>query len=279
MPVSTKNPKNLSEEKISPFLKWAGGKRWLMYDHPHLFPSKFNRYIEPFLGGGAIFFDLAPENAILSDLNQELIQTYEALKSSWEKVENILWQHHNKHDKEYYYKIRSSNPTSLHGKAAKFIYLNRTCWNGLYRVNLKGEFNVPIGTKKNVILENDNFKNVSSILKNVQLLAYDFEDVIGLSKKGDFVFIDPPYTVKHNYNNFIKYNEKLFSWKDQVRLKKAVESAVKRGAKVLVLNANHESVRELYKNFGSQTTISRKSVLAADPQKRGIFEELAIRAW
>jgi len=135
-----------------PFLKWAGGKRWLVDKHFDLLNVEFDRFIEPFLGSGAVFFRLAPEKAILCDKNSQLIDTYRAIQEDWQQVEKYIKSHHTNHNKEYYYHIRSKNFTTLVEKAAQFIYLNRTCWNGLYRVNLKGQFNVPIGTKKNVVL-------------------------------------------------------------------------------------------------------------------------------
>ncbi len=131
-----------------PFLKWAGGKRWLTKTNLNLFPISYNRYIEPFLGSGAVFFNLHPKESVVSDINADLINTYLAIRTDWEKVCDKLKKHEKRHSQEYYYEMRGSNPYSISGRAAKFIYLNRTCWNGLYRVNLKGIFNVPIGTKK-----------------------------------------------------------------------------------------------------------------------------------
>lgn len=261
---------------ILPFLKWAGGKRWLSSSRPNIFPKKYNRYIEPFLGSGAIFFKLQPEKAILSDTNHELILTYQAIKGDWEKVESFLKKHHNKHSPEYYYKIRGSKPTSIHGKAAKFIYLNRTCWNGLYRVNLNGKFNVPIGTKKNVIYDTDDFKNTSILLRNTDIIVADFERIVDLSQDGDLLFIDPPYTVKHNHNNFIKYNEKLFSWDDQIRLRDSMLRARERNVSIVATNANHPCLKKLYQRFEYQE-VSRKSLIAASALKRGSTKELLIR--
>lgn len=267
--------KTSSTETIIPFLKWAGGKRWLTHLQQDIFPEDFERYIEPFLGSGAIYFYLSPQKAVLSDLNQELIDTYNAIKYDWQLVKRYLTAHHNKHDADYYYQVRSSQPTSLNGRAARMLYLNRTCWNGLYRVNLKGEFNVPIGTKTSAILSSDNFKGTSKLLKKASIICSDFEETIDKAKKGDFIFIDPPYTVKHNLNGFIKYNEKLFAWSDQVRLKESVDRAVKRGATALVLNAAHDSIRELYSDY-NQEELSRSNVLSGKPEYRGTYDELAI---
>lgn len=265
--------------KITPFLKWAGGKRWLASACPHLFPTSYNRYIEPFLGSAAIFFNICPSSSILSDSNQDLIDTYTALRDDWKKVEKFLFEHHRNHTSSYYYEIREKKYKSIYKNAAKFIYLNRTCWNGLYRVNLQGKFNVPIGTKTDVILNSDNFELISKILSNSEIICSDFEKIINRSQKDDFVFVDPPYTVKHNYNNFVKYNEKLFSWDDQIRLRNSVVRAVNRGAKILVTNANHSSVRELYNDFDRKMILQRSNVLAANPKNRGIYEEMAIISW
>jgi DNA adenine methylase len=261
---------------VIPFLKWAGGKRWLVSSYPELFPKSFNRYIEPFLGSGAVFFHIQPRKALLADSNAELIETYQAIKSDWRRVERELKKHHELHCKSYYYKIRDNKYRSPFSRAAKLIYLNRTCWNGLYRVNLKGEFNVPIGTKKDVIYAADDFKKISQLLQNVRLLHGDFEQIIDQATKGDFVFVDPPYTVQHNSNNFIKYNENLFHWQDQIRLRDCVYRAKGRGAQVIVTNACHKSVKRLYEDIGVLVRVKRHSVLAADASKRKICDELLI---
>lgn len=263
------------EPKLLPFLKWAGGKRWLTSSQNDIFPSDFNTYIEPFLGSAAIYFHLAPKKALLSDLNQELIETYTAIKHDWKLVKRYLTKHHNSHSKDYYYKVRAAKPTLSNSKAARMIYLNRTCWNGLYRVNLQGRFNVPIGTKTNALLDTDDFEQTSKLLKGAKLSCCDFEETINKAESGDFVFVDPPYTVKHNYNGFIKYNQTLFAWQDQERLKLAVDRAVHRGAKVLVLNAAHDSIRELYSEY-SQQKLTRKNVLSGKSEYRGKYEELAV---
>lgn len=264
-------------EIIVPFLKWAGGKRWLISSYPDFLAHPFNRYIEPFLGSGAVFFHLTPKKSILADRNKELIETYQAIKDDWERVGQELKKHHKNHSKKYYYSIRDSKPRNLCVRAARFIYLNRTCWNGLYRVNLKGKFNVPIGTKQRVILDTDNFEAVSRLLKNSDLISGDFEEIMELAGKNDLVFADPPYTIKHNLNGFIKYNEKLFSWDDQKRLRDAVVRARARGATIIISNANHPSVRELYKGIGTQKVLTRSSVLAADSGNRGKYQELVIK--
>ncbi len=183
-----------------PFLKWAGGKRWFVRNHLQIAPSQFNHYFEPFLGGASMYFALRPRTATLSDFNANLINCYIQIREAPKVVHTFLVDHHFKHCKDYYYQIRASRFEDPIERAAQFIYLNRTCWNALYRVNLKGEFNVPIGTKTNVLLDTDNFDNISNILNNAQILSCDFEETINKASNNDFIFVDPPYTVKHNNN-------------------------------------------------------------------------------
>jgi DNA adenine methylase len=264
---------------VIPFLKWAGGKRWFTERHLDLLPENYERYIEPFLGSGAVFFSEKPTSAVLSDLNPDLIATYRAVRDNPTEIQALLQLHHNSHDKIYYYKVRGEKPKDELALAAWFLYLNRTCFNGLYRVNLKNEFNVPIGTKTQVVLPTDNFDLISKRLSNVELACVDFEETIDQAGSGDFVFVDPPYTVKHNLNGFIKYNQKIFSWEDQVRLRDAIVRAVNRGAKVMITNANHQSVRELYQDIGEQKALARSSVLAASANFRANVDELMVRTW
>ena len=252
-----------------PFLKWAGGKRWLAKSDQLPVPASYDRYIEPFLGGGAIFFHLAPACAILSDVNAELIHLYTVLRDSPRELMKMMQHHHGKHSSGHYYDVRSRVPKCGLEKAARTMYLNRTCWNGLYRVNLKGAFNVPIGTKSTVVFDNEDFDQISHQLKHAELVCCDFEPTIAQASKGDFVFVDPPYTVRHNLNGFIKYNETLFRWEDQIRLRDAVGSALNRGAAVVVTNADHESVRELYAELWEYRSVTRASVLASESGRRG----------
>ncbi|SMP62849.1 DNA adenine methylase [Desulfonatronum zhilinae] len=259
-----------------PFLKWAGGKRWFVTNHSDLFPQNFNRYIEPFLGSGAVFFHLQPHNAFLGDSNKDLIDTYRAIRREWKLVYRYLRAHHTKHSKEYYYQIRTSRPISPARKAARFIYLNRTCWNGLYRVNLSGVFNVPIGTKSTVVFSDDNFQQVSDLLCNATLYNCDFEKLIDFAEENDLVFVDPPYTVRHNHNAFIKYNEKLFSWADQERLFASLSRAKQRGVQIIATNAYHQCVRDLYDKSFSTIAVKRNSSISSKIATRRKFNELVI---
>ncbi len=263
---------------ISPFLKWAGGKRWFAQEHRDLFGIERNRYIEPFLGSGAVFFKVDPSQAILSDINKDLILTYIALRSHPREIERALKKHHRNHSKDYYYTIRSSSPKTDIQRASRFIYLNRTCWNGLYRVNLNGEFNVPIGTKTTVVLPTDDFLGVSQMLQKADIRCCDFEATIDDAEENDLLFIDPPYTILHNTNGFVKYNEAIFSWNDQLRLRDSIRRAIARGAKVILTNANHHSIKNLYEGIGQHRVVSRPSLISGTCRGRGIYEELVIQS-
>lgn len=268
---------DLNITSLQPFLKWAGGKRWFVRNHFDLIPTKYNRYIEPFLGGGAVFFSLMPEEALLGDINPDVVAVYEGLKTNWKFIQRSLQYHQRMHSDEYYYKVRDKKPKKLLQQASRMLYLNRTCFNGIYRVNLNGEFNVPRGSKNDVILESDDFEAVAKSLKNTIIRLSDFETLIDEATDGDLVFVDPPYTVRHNLNGFVKYNEKLFSWSDQERLASALKRAVGRGAQIVSTNANHHSIRDLYENSGFYlSTVSRFSSISASALNRKQFEELII---
>jgi DNA adenine methylase len=261
---------------MKPFLKWAGGKRWLARRLRPRNEIQFERYVEPFVGSGAVFFHLEPQSAVLSDVNRNLIETYKAIQEKWTAVWEILEHHHTLHSLSYYYEIRDRYFLASAERAAQFIYLNRTCWNGLYRENQQGRFNVPKGTKSTVIFPDDNFEQVSRILAVADLTSGDFEEVIDRTCDGDLVFIDPPYTVKHNNNGFVKYNERIFSWDDQVRLSLAVRRAGARRVRIVMTNAHHESVAQLYATFAEIVPLWRQSVLSGLTAYRGGTQESLI---
>lgn len=223
-----------------------------------------------------MYFHIQPKHALIGDINTKLIDTYLAIKDNWSLVYRYLREHHNNHSVNYYYSIRSKTMRSIYSQAAQFIYLNRTCWNGLYRVNLSGNFNVPIGTKHDVIYDDDCFSCISDLLKNAIIYRSDFEELIDLSERDDFLFIDPPYTVKHNNNGFIKYNEKLFSWGDQERLYYALVRARQRGAHILATNAYHRCLTSLYRDKFDLLKTSRRSAISSKVSRRANFEELII---
>ena len=247
-------------------LKWAGGKSWLVKNHSEIFHNneilEFKNYIEPFLGGGATFFHLKPSDGHISDSNEELINFYRVIKDFPEQIEAMISEHHRLHSRDHYYFVRNSKLYNDVDRAARFLYLNRTCWNGLYRVNRQGIFNVPIGTKTKVALKSDNFREASQILKKVSLSCEDFETVIDRAKQNDFIFADPPYTVKHNLNGFVNYNETLFSWNDQERLKNALIRASMRGCYIFLTNADHSSIHDLYATHANYEKIKRSSIIS-----------------
>jgi DNA adenine methylase len=262
---------------IEPFLKWPGGKRWLVSQHANFLPVRYERYIEPFLGGGAVFFRVAPSSSILSDANVELINAYRCIRRDPLGLDQVLAKFQRKHSDEFYYRMRATKPTEPMARAARFVYLNRTCFNGMYRVNREGQFNVPIGTKQAISYPPGYLEQVARHLRGANLRAMDFEETLDLAKEGDFVFVDPPYTVMHNNNGFIKYNAKLFSWNDQMRLASAVKRAARRGASILLSNADHSDVRTLYDGFGEHHQIGRSSVLSGMAEGRRSTTELLIR--
>jgi DNA adenine methylase len=261
---------------MNPFLKWAGGKRWLTGSQDFTLPQFTGRYFEPFLGSGAVFFSSSPRSAVLSDVNERLIETYIAVRDEPTELLQLLAEMHHEHSKEFYYGVRSQKYHSGVERAAQFIYLNRTCWNGLYRENLKGEFNVPIGTKSDVIGVQQDLVCASKLLHNAELVCIDFEIVVDSAQEGDLIFADPPYTVAHNNNGFVKYNERIFSWSDQIRLRDCLQRARDRGVKIALTNADHESIRDLYRGWSGQSTLQRSSVLAAESSRRGKTTELLI---
>ncbi|MDB5201349.1 MAG: hypothetical protein JWQ27_758 [Ferruginibacter sp.] len=266
-----------TEALVLPFLKWPGGKRWFVKKYSDLLPLDYNTYLEPFLGSGAVFFHLKPTRAILSDLNPDVIAAYSSIKTDFKFIKRSLQYHQRKHNEDYYYQVRKKKTISECQQGSKMLYLNRTCFNGIYRVNQNGEFNVPIGSKEKVLLDTDDFESISKLLQSAQIFKSDFEFVIDKAKSGDFVFADPPYTVRHNLNGFIKYNEQLFSWADQERLASSLLRAKNRGAKIVLTNANHSSIKELYEGFGFHLrVVSRYSSIAASGADRKQFEELVI---
>ena len=266
----------MTNKPLKPFLKWAGGKRWLFESQQFALPQVKGKYFEPFLGGGAVFFQTQPNNAILSDSNSRLIELYTVIRDELKKFESSFKDHAHAHSKAYYYELRAKKLKKPATRAAQFLYLNRTCWNGLYRENLDGQFNVPIGTKQTVIFDSDDFPAWSKALSNCRIKCQDFEDAIEEAKRDDFIFVDPPYTVRHNENGFVKYNQNIFSWEDQIRLRDALKRAVDRGVSFAMTNADHKSIRELYDGLGTVKKLVRYSVIAGQSDFRTPSTELLI---
>lgn len=267
-------------DKVHPFLKWPGGKRWLISRYQQTFPNDYNIYIEPFLGGGSVFFHLAPEQAIIADINAELINTYRMMARNPAPLRAALELHQENHNAEYYYEMRNNNLNNTVEKAARFLYLNRTCFNGMYRVNRLGQFNVPIGTKQYFIDDVNLFEEYAQILNNAHIRKQDFVDTIRSAHDGDLVFADPPYTIAHSQNSFIKYNENLFSWKDQKRLLNALIRARDRGATVIATNAFYPELRQMYENSQFYTQeLRRYSSISGITDGRGRQSELLISSF
>lgn len=267
---------HVDESAVPPPIRWAGGKRWLVGRYPDLFVPKSGRLIEPFAGSAAVFFSTMPRRALLSDMNEELIDVYRAIKFDHQAVIQALRAHSDKHDKDYYYQIRSKKETDRIKSAARMLYLNRTCFNALYRVNRKGKFNVPIGSKNNAFRSDDDFSGVARLLNRVKLIHGDFEKAVNLAEPGDLVYVDPPYTVRHNLNGFIKYNERIFTFEDQIRLRRVLDVAVSVGADVIVSNADHESIRDLYADFGLICSVNRASSISGSSLARGLTSEIVV---
>jgi DNA adenine methylase len=263
--------------RARPFLKWAGGKQWLVPLADALLPPNFKgRYYEPFLGGGAIYFALLPKRACLTDANQELIDAYQALADSPEAVITSLRPLQNTH--ATYMHMRSRQPRLPHTAAARLIYLNKTAFNGLYRVSRNGDFNVPFGSFQNPGICNEaRLRSVAEALsmRHVSLRAAAFGDALTRTRRGDLVYLDPPYITGHTNNGFAKYNSRLFSWDDQKDLARLARRMVDRGVHVVGTNADHESIRALYKGFYCYL-LRRRSSIAGQSEHRHQVAELLI---
>ena len=234
-----------SEVAARPFLRWPGGKRWLLDAAPELFRIGQRRLLDPFLGGGSFLFQTPHESAVAGDINPDLITTYQAIASNPTEVWNALDEHSRSHSRHHYALQRSNRPVTSIEVAAQFIYLNHTSFNGLYRVNQTGVFNVPMGDR-NVRTSLDELTRASEALARTEFLPADFQVICLMARPGDLVVLDPPYTVKHDRNGFVRYNESIFTWADQERLAIAARNARAAGAHVVVTNANHESILRLY---------------------------------
>lgn len=259
---------------IEPFVRWAGGKTWLIPHMPSLLGDvKIEHYHEPFLGGGAVFFSLDREKkAYLSDANPQLINAYIQVRDNPEGVIQLFEKMHN--TKDDYYRIRSeitAEPTVEN--AARFIYLNQTSFNGLYRVNRQGKYNVPYGFRK-THYRVDRIRDASKKLQNTLIEVGDFETHKYKIKRNDLVFLDPPYTVSHNNNGFIQYNQNLFSLEDQHRLKRFIEYIKAKGAYYILTNAAHETICEIFLTEGDRIVeLQRNSLIGGKNAKRAAISE------
>ena len=263
----------MNNKKLKPFLRWAGGKQWVSSRLCKMMPGHIGTYYEPFLGGGSLYFAALPRKAVLSDVNSRLIEAYQVLRDEPIKLIDALsfWIN----DEKTYYAVRDYSPENSVFRAAQFIYLNRTCWNGLYRVNRQGKFNVPFGNNSRTIVDSQHLLRTSQALQSTDLKCCDFATVESRISSGDFIYLDPPYTAIHMNNGFRQYNETLFSWQDQQRLGQVAVRMAQKGCQVVVSNACSDSILELYPGFAHRE-LMRHSILAANPNHRQRTVELLI---
>jgi DNA adenine methylase len=267
----------ISGNKVEPFLRWAGGKTWFLNHIEKFLPDSIRSYYEPFLGGASVFFYLKQTRTIqneivLSDTNKELINCYVQVRDNVEGVIEYLSEY--KNEKSFYYQIRGLIHKNEIESAAQFIYLNRTSFNGIYRVNLKGIYNVPYGFKKyEILFDFENLRRASKLLFGTRIISQDFGDIIRNIRCGDFVFLDPPYSVAHGNNGFIKYNQKIFAWHDQERLAGTIQLITDEGANFILTNAAHSCIDALFSAKGIRTELSRFSVIGGKKAKREIKNE------
>ena len=270
--------------KGKPFVKWAGGKRQINDKLKKYIPEDFNTYYEPFVGGGALLFELSPKKAVINDCNSELMNVYTVLcdEDKFKKMCKVLNTYEMRHSEEFFYELRSKDKNksflklSDYTRAARTIYLNKACFNGLYRVNSKSEFNVPFGKKVKVnTYEGSNLITVSNYLtmNDIKILSCDFEDAVKDAKKGDFVYFDPPYD--SDTSTFNSYTEDGFNKESQRRLARVFKELDERGVFVMLSNHNTILINELYKDYNINI-IEAKRNINANGKKRGKVEEVII---
>lgn len=268
--------------KLKPCLKWAGGKRQLLDEIHRYLPDSFNTYYEPFVGAGALLFNLAPTNAVINDYNGELMNMYNIIKNNIEELINHLKIHIN--DKEYYLKIRAlDREKDYHElssiiKASRFIYLNKTCFNGLYRVNSKGYFNVPFANAKNPTIFDENLlRNIHTYFNknNITINQGDFSNSLEEAKYKDFVYIDPPYDPLSETSSFITYISYEFDRCEQVRVKKIVDELTSKGVQIMISNSSTEFIKGLYKDYNIHIVQAKRSINSVG-SKRGNVDEVLI---
>lgn len=273
------NKNEILLDRVKPFLRWAGGKNWLTKHIEAYLPGSFDNYFEPFLGGGSIFFylkskGLIKNKAYLSDSNKELINTYKVIKSNPKDLILSLKTHID--NEEEYYKMRSMEFDNPIEQAAKFLFLNKTSFNGIYRVNQEGKYNVPYG-KRNLktLYDFEHIIEISELFDKTYFSTSDFKNKCRKVETNDFVFIDPPYTVAHENNGFVQYNQSIFSWKNQIQLSRLSKKLDEKNAHFLITNAYHQSIKEIYTN-GIQIPISRSSTIGGKGAKRSQYKEILI---
>jgi DNA adenine methylase len=265
-------------EKAKPFIKWAGGKNQLLPALSKRFPALVGneRYFEPFLGGAAVFFHLGHPRSFLSDSNHDLVELYQVVQQNVEELIEALKTH--KNEREYFYQVRSQNPHELTPaqRAARFIFLNKTCFNGLYRVNSGGQFNVPFGRYKNpAICDAEGLRAASAVLQHTDISLRDFESVLEQAQPGDFIYFDPPYDPLKKSSSFTAYTAGKFGEREQRRLAWVYAQLVERGCYVMLSNSDTPLIRELYRDFHIHE-IQANRAINSKPEKRGKITELLI---
>jgi DNA adenine methylase len=266
---------------IPTFVKWAGGKKQLLEQFKPYFPHKINRYFESFVGGGAVAFYIIkhykPKEVYLSDNNEELINTYLVIRDSVERLISQLKEYKKSHSKEFYYEVRAENPKnlSLSERAVRFVYLNKTCFNGLYRVNSKGEFNVPIGSYKNPSIVNEKeLREISKLLKDVNIKAQQFNKIESRVRRNDFVYFDPPYyPIKRG--SFTTYTKESFLDKEQMELARLFKALDKKGARVMLSNSDSGFIKGLYKGYNIGI-VKASRMINCDAKGRGKINEIIV---
>lgn len=273
----------MKNEMAKPFVKWVGGKRQLLPEIKKYVPETYTKYYEPFVGGGAVFLDIQPKKAILNDYNSDLINAYQTIKDNVEELIEDLKQHVNEED--YFYNMRELdraedyNDLSNVKKASRLIYLNKTCFNGLYRVNSSGFFNTPFGRYKSPNIINEYTLLALSDYFNKYDITFktgDFEDALKGIRKGAFVYFDPPYAPLSPTSNYTGYTLAGFNETDQIRLKKLCDKLTKQGVKFLLSNSNVPFIQELYKDYTIEI-VGAKRAINAKGNKRGEVEEVLVR--
>jgi DNA adenine methylase len=271
------SPKDHGRKEARPFLKWAGGKGQLLEQLRPLFPAEQRTYHEPFLGGGAVFFDRRPRRAVLTDVNEELIECYVAVRDDVEAVIRALESH--RYDEGHYYEVRSSVPRSIVERAARTIFLNRVGYNGLYRVNRSGQFNVPFGRYVNpTICDGDNLRACSRALAGVVLEVRSFERVVYEARPGDFVYFDPPYVPLSDTADFTSYAPGGFGWEEHVQLGDVFRRLAAKGVSVVLSNSDLPPVRSLYEGFHVETVRASRHINSKG-QRRGKVNELVVTSY
>lgn len=262
---------------VKPFLKWAGGKSQVLPTLRRFIPTVFSRYFEPFLGGGALYFDLGPTRACLSDANPELINCYNVVRESCEELVSLLSTY--SVSKEEFHRIRGIDPQTLSNveRAARLIYLNKTCYNGLYRVNKKGQFNTPFGGPRNPrLVDPDNLRKASKLLQNATILCADYyESLIKEAGAGDFIYLDPPYLPVGVYSDFKRYTRAFFYKEDHRKLAVLFKLLDQRGCLLLLSNSYHPEIMELYSKYEMQIVTAPRFINCKGNQ-RGVVNELII---